>query len=131
MFDSTITFWLPYALTFIAVIAALVIGLMIYIKLANDKQPILTLNATVVSKDVEFDTTSFSSTNFGTGKTMHSPGASFKHKYYHLTFQTGEGSRRRFFVSKNEYQRLTEGDQGSLTYQGGRYLGFKIAEASE
>jgi hypothetical protein len=42
-----------------------------------------------------------------------------------ITFQNETEPERHFFVSKEEYQRLNEGEQGTLTFQGGRYLGFE------
>jgi hypothetical protein len=48
------------------------------------------------------------------------------HKSYLVTFRIAdEPGSQRFYVSQNEYQRLGEGEQGALTFQGGRYLGFK------
>ena len=44
---------------------------------------------------------------------------------YYATFQVESGDRMEFSVSGAEYGMLAEGDQGSLTFQGTRYLGFE------
>ena len=43
---------------------------------------------------------------------------------YHITFETQNGERMELRVPRQEYDVLTEGDEGVLTYQGTRYLGF-------
>lgn len=43
---------------------------------------------------------------------------------YYVTFQVESGDRMEFAVSGNEYGMLVEGDKGSLTFQGTRYLSF-------
>ena len=42
-----------------------------------------------------------------------------------VTFQVESGDRIEFAVSGSEYGQLAEGDQGKLTFQGTRYLGFE------
>ena len=44
--------------------------------------------------------------------------------HYHITFEVDSGDRMEFSVSGSEYGLLAEGDHGSLTFQGTRYLGF-------
>ena len=44
---------------------------------------------------------------------------------YYITFQTKSGERIEFSVEDSEYGLLIEGDEGVLSYQGTRYLGFK------
>ena len=43
---------------------------------------------------------------------------------FYAAFETEDGVRREFSVSSGEYNGLAVGDCGTLTYQGGRYLGF-------
>ena len=43
---------------------------------------------------------------------------------FYAAFETEDGVRREFSVSSEEYSGLVVGDCGTLTYQGGRYLGF-------
>ena len=44
---------------------------------------------------------------------------------YYVTFQVQSGDRMELHVTGQEYGLLVEGDQGSLTFQGTRYLGFE------
>jgi hypothetical protein len=44
---------------------------------------------------------------------------------YYVTFQVESGDRMEFHVPGQEYGMLIEGDTGSLTFQGTRYLGFE------
>ncbi len=44
---------------------------------------------------------------------------------YYVTFQFGGGDRMELLVSGSEYGMLMEGDQGDLSFQGTRYLGFE------
>ena len=50
---------------------------------------------------------------------------------YYAAFQTGDGNRMEFQVSQADYNRLAEGEQGTLTFQGTRYLGFQREEAAK
>ena len=42
-----------------------------------------------------------------------------------VTFQVESGDKIEFTVSGSEYAQLAEGEQGKLTFQGTRYLGFE------
>ena len=44
---------------------------------------------------------------------------------YYATFQVESGDRMELHVPRNEYGMLVEGDNGRLTFQGTRYLGFE------
>jgi hypothetical protein len=44
---------------------------------------------------------------------------------YYVTFQLDSGERREFRVTGHAYGTLVEGDAGSLSVQGTRYLGFE------
>lgn len=44
---------------------------------------------------------------------------------YYVTFQFESGDRLELQVRNNEYGYLIEGDKGTLTFQGTRYLGFE------
>ena len=46
---------------------------------------------------------------------------------YYVTFQVASGDRMELRVSRSEYGLLAEGDQGNLSFQGTRYLGFEIS----
>ena len=51
------------------------------------------------------------------------------HTYYFATFEIRGGDRAEFALSGPEYGLLAEGDEGTLTYQGTRYHGFRRAAA--
>lgn len=82
----------------------------------NNAQPRLTVLAKVVSKRENItthahnDTNNFSHTSTSTD--------------YFVTFQVESGDRIEFRVDGNEYGLLIEQDEGNLTFQGTRYLGF-------
>ena len=44
---------------------------------------------------------------------------------YYATFEVDSGDRMEFALSGPEYGLLAEGDRGSLTFQGTRYLSFE------
>lgn len=44
---------------------------------------------------------------------------------YYATFQVESGDRMEFSLSGSDYGLLVEGDKGSLTFQGSRYLSFE------
>ncbi len=44
---------------------------------------------------------------------------------YYVTFEVESGDRIEFSVNGSEYGQLAEGDQGKLSFQGSRYLGFE------
>lgn len=99
----------------------LVLGLMIWIVVQNirtsrrnDRSPKLEVDAIVVTKrtHVSYD-------NTGTEVRMHTSSTR-----YYATFQVNSGDRMEFAISGQEYGQLAEGDQGTLHFQGTRYLGF-------
>lgn len=83
----------------------------------NNNSPRLTVPATVVSKR--------------TNVTRHHHGGSNGHHHhrtsttYYVTFQVESGDRMELHVAGHEYGLLVEGDNGRLTFQGTRYLGFE------
>lgn len=44
---------------------------------------------------------------------------------YYVTFQVESGDRMELSVNGSEYGMLAEGDEGKLSFQGTRYLGFE------
>lgn len=60
-----------------------------------------------------------------TGHSSTQNSMSSSHTEYYATFQIESGDRMEFKISGNEYGMLVEGDQGKLTFQGTRYLGFQ------
>lgn len=83
----------------------------------NNNSPRLTVPATVVSKR--------------TNVTRHYHGGANGHHHHHtsttyyVTFQVESGDRMELHVAGHEYGLLVEGDNGRLTFQGTRYLGFE------
>lgn len=84
----------------------------------NNDSPVLTVEAKVVTKrsDVSYrhhNNMSNNSMNMGYSST-----------YYYVTFEVASGDRMEFQVADTEYGMVTEGDKGSLTFQGTRYLSY-------
>ena len=83
----------------------------------NNHSPRLTVPAVIVAKR--------------TNVIRHHHGGAGGHHHHHtstsyyVTFQFGGGDRMELLVSGSEYGMLMEGDQGDLTFQGTRYLGFE------
>lgn len=83
----------------------------------NNHSPRLTVPAAIVAKRANV--------------TRHHHGGAGGHHHHHtstsyyVTFQFGGGDRMELLVSGSEYGMLMEGDQGDLSFQGTRYLGFE------
>ena len=81
----------------------------------NNNSPRLTVPATVVSKRADV------SHHHHAGEHHHSHTSTS----YYVTFEVESGDRMELHVSGTEYGLLVEGDKGSLSFQGTRYLGFE------
>lgn len=81
----------------------------------NNKSPVMTIPARIVSKrsEVRQQQLQDDSNNSRTSTT------------YYLTYESDRGERMEFKVDGNEYGMSAEGDRGILTYQGTRYHGFR------
>lgn len=81
----------------------------------NNNSPKLTVPVTVVAKR--------------TSVTHHHSAGEHHHHHtstsYYVTFQVESGDRMELHVPGSEYGMLVEGDTGSLTFQGTRYLAFE------
>lgn len=55
----------------------------------------------------------------------HSNGHHHHTHSYHVTFEVESGDRMELKVSRSEYDMLTVGDSGKVSFQGTRYLGFE------
>lgn len=77
----------------------------------NNLSPRLTVSAVVAAKRLE----------------VHHAGADggMASTCYYITFEVKSGDRMELSVSGREYGLLAEGDTGSLTFQGTRYLSFE------
>lgn len=115
--DFTV-FQLLFSLVFIFVITVFIIvavkGISQWNK--NNHSPKLTVAATVVAKR-----TNVSHHHHG-GTGMHH---STHSTTYYVTFQVESGDRMELHVAGHEFGMLIEGDQGKLSFQGTRYLGFE------
>lgn len=111
---------------FIAVIFVIVIGAFLFAMISgvkewnkNNHSPRLDVPASVVTKR----------TSVNYHRHHHSGHDHMGHTTtstsYFVTFQFDSGDRLEFPVNGHEYGMLAEGDEGTLTFQGTRYLGFK------
>ena len=80
----------------------------------NNHSPRLTVPATVVAKRTNISRHRRSSSNLHTTSTT-----------YFATFQFDSGDRMELMMDGYAYGMLMEGDEGDLTFQGTRYLGFE------
>ena len=55
----------------------------------------------------------------------HDAGDHHSHTSYHITFQFDSGDRLELQIPYSEFGYIVEGDKGSLTFQGTRFLGFE------
>lgn len=88
----------------------------------NNKQPVLTVNAKLVSKRIDVKHRS----------SHHNENVSHSsHTYYYATFEVESGDRMEFDLNGQDYGMLAEGDEGRLTFQGTRFLGFQRARLEQ
>lgn len=80
----------------------------------NNKQPIVPVTATIVSKRTSV------SHRHGTENHMSTTSTT-----YYVTFEYTNGQRQEFHVNGTEYGLLSEGDKGTLSFQGTRFIDFK------
>ena len=78
----------------------------------NNKQPIIPTEATIISKRP-----SVSSNN-------HDGHMSSSTTYY-VSFEFTNGERTEFNVSGRDYGLMAEGDRGTLSFQGSRFISFE------
>ena len=116
IFDSGL-FGIMFVLIFV-----IVIGMFVFVAVSglrqwnkNNHSPQLTVDAQVVTKRT-------STTHH---HDMDNAAMSHTSTWHYVTFQVDSGDRMEFSISGQEYGMLVEGDQGRLTFQGTRYLGFE------
>lgn len=105
-------FFLVFFLVFGMIIFTLIRSLGEWNK--NNHSPRLTVEATVVAKRTQVHRHHHSNTHNTTYSTS-----------YYVTFEVRSGDRMELHVNGSEFGLLVEGDQGELTFQGTRYLGFQ------
>lgn len=105
-----------FPIFFLVVAAVLLITMSggVYRWFRNNKQPVLSVYSVISSKR-----TAVSHRHDQDSSTHHSS------TQYYLTFEVESGDRMEFRVSGEEYGQSAEGDEGKLTVQGSRYLGFE------
>ena len=82
----------------------------------NNRQPVLSVDAKIVSKRTSVSRSSSMNNNH-----HHHNSRTF----YHVTFEVESGDRMELKTSGNEYGILAEGDVGTLVFQGTRYKSFQ------
>ena len=110
-----IIFALMFVLVFGMILFSIISGVRQWNR--NNHSPRLTVGALVVAKRTSVSHHHHHSAN-GVGHTTHSTS-------YYVTFQVESGDRMELSLGGREYGMLAEGDQGYLSFQGTRYLGFE------
>lgn len=110
-----ILFFIVFSIIIVIIVLSIVKGISQWNK--NNNQPVLTVDATVVSKRMNVS----HHHHQGNGDNLSSTSSS---TYYYITFQVASGDRMEFLVPDNEYGMIVEGDVGKITFQGTRYKGF-------
>jgi hypothetical protein len=90
----------------------------------NNDSPVLTVDATVVTKRTDVQHYHH---DVGTDNMTHMQSST---TYYFATFEVASGDRMEFSIRDTEYGMLAEKDEGKLTFQGTRYLGFERSSIS-
>lgn len=88
----------------------------------NNHSPLINVPAAVIAKRADVSSHRYANANDFSGAHGYRTTSSTD---YYITFQTKSGERIEFSVEDSEYGLLIEGDEGVLSYQGTRYLGFK------
>ena len=105
-----IMFFLVFGLVFCTFTVTFVRGIGQWNK--NNHSPKLTVPATVVGR-----------------REHRSRSGSREHRHYttsyYITFQFESGDRLELHIPSNQFGYIVEGDRGSLTFQGTRFLGFE------
>ena len=118
-------FEIMFTLVFVLIIGIFVVtavkGLSQWNK--NNHCPRLLVTASVVSKRTNVSRHSHPNAGDATG--AHGFHSTTSTSYY-ATFQVESGDRMELRVSRSEYGLLAERNQGNLSFQGTRYLGFEI-----
>lgn len=116
----------PLMIVLIVIFAVLFLGAIgrgLFVWIRNNNSPRETVNARVVTKRMKV--TGHGRTMMrGSSAAMNGLGSSVYTRYF-VTFETENGRRIELGVKDPEYGVLAEGDQGVLSFQGSRYLGFE------
>lgn len=88
----------------------------------NNQAPRLTVQAKVVSKRQNTMRSSATVAGDLNGGCHTTPTTTTS---YYVTFQVESGDRMELLMPGSEYGMIAEGDEGKLTFQGTRFLGFE------
>ena len=115
LFDAVVPVMttLIFLIVFVGIFVTIIKGIGQWNK--NNQSPRLTVPATIIAKR--------------TNVSHHHHAGEHHHHHtsttYYVTFEVESGDRMEFHVAGHEYGLLMEGDQGKLSFQGTRYLGFE------
>ena len=116
---------------FFILITVVFLGLIVYLTLkgmqekkANDAAPIVTVDAKVKAKRIAVHHSAHQQSMNGVPLMAKS-----HHTTYYATFALEGDQRLELQVSEGQFQRLTEGERGKLTYQRKRFHRFEGEDA--
>lgn len=127
MFYSPFGFGALYGVFPLLALAVFIIFAVILVKgvaqwSKNNNSPRLTVACVIVDKRTETTTQQRPVAGDASGALGYHTTTGTTH---FVTFQVESGDKIEFTVSGSEYAQLAEGEQGKLTFQGTRYLGFE------
>ena len=112
---------------FFILITVVILGIIVYLTLkgmqekkANDAAPIVTVDAKVKAKRIAVHHSAHQQSMNGVPLMAKS-----HHTTYYATFALEGDQRLELQVSEGQFQRLTEGERGKLTYQRKRFHRFE------
>lgn len=116
---------------FFILITVVILGMIVYLTLkgmqekkANDAAPIVTVDAKVKAKRIAVHHSAHQQSMNGVPLMAKS-----HHTTYYATFALEGDQRLELQVSEGQFQRLTEGERGKLTYQRKRFHRFEGEDA--
>lgn len=112
---------------FFVLITCVILGMLVYLTLkgmkekrANDAAPIVTVDAKVKAKRIAVHHSAHQQSVNGVPLMAKS-----HHTTYYATFALEGDQRLELQISEGQFQRLTEGERGKLTYQRKRFHRFE------
>ncbi len=116
---------------FFILITGVILGMLVYLTLkgmqekkANDAAPIVTVDAKVKAKRIAVHHSAHQQSMNGVPLMAKS-----HHTTYYATFALEGDQRWELQISEGQFQRLTEGERGKLTYQRKRFHRFEGEDA--
>lgn len=91
----------------------------ISVSMHNSRQPVIPVEAKIVSKRYNVSTHHQHTTADAASPGFHTSSTS-----YYATFELNNGERLEFQIPSNEFGLLAEGDFGTLSFQGTKYVSF-------